>query len=134
MRKTLITLLLFSSCMIMACGKQDAHVDTTKIKEATPETVPKITSDQSLPSTSSEINETIIESEENAMIFKTEQEMSVSDTNTFSEKEAGLTPTVIAMDGIAVVVNNDNPTDELSSDQVKSIFTGDVLTWDEALQ
>ena len=51
-----------------------------------------------------------------------------------SEKEAGLTPTVIAMDGIAVVVNNDNPTDERSSDQVKSIFTGDVLTWDEALQ
>ena len=51
-----------------------------------------------------------------------------------SEKEAGLTPTVIAMDGIAVVVNNDNPTDELSSDQVKSIFIGDVLTWDEALQ
>lgn len=51
-----------------------------------------------------------------------------------SEKEAGLTPSVIAMDGIAVVVNNDNPTDELSSDQVKSIFTGDVLTWDEALQ
>ena len=51
-----------------------------------------------------------------------------------SEKEAGLTPTVIAMDGIAVVVNNDNPTDELSSDQVKSIFTGDVLTWYEALQ
>ena len=51
-----------------------------------------------------------------------------------SEKEAGLTPTVIAMDGIAVVGNNDNPTDELSSDQVKSIFTGDVLTWDEALQ
>lgn len=51
-----------------------------------------------------------------------------------SEKEAGLTPTVIAMDGIAVVVNNDNPTDELSSDQEKSIFTGDVLTWDEALQ
>lgn len=51
-----------------------------------------------------------------------------------SEKEAGLIPTVIAMDGIAVVVNNDNPTDELSSDQVKSIFTGDVLTWDEALQ
>ena len=51
-----------------------------------------------------------------------------------SEKEAGLTPTVIAMDGIAVVVNNDNPTDKMSSDQVKSVFTGDVLTWEEALQ
>ena len=51
-----------------------------------------------------------------------------------SEKEAGLTPTVIAMDGIAVVVNNDNPTDELSSDQVKSIYTGETYTWDEVTE
>ena len=50
-----------------------------------------------------------------------------------SELEQGLTPTVIALDGIAVVVNNDNPTDDMTSDQVKSIFTGDVLTWEDAL-
>ena len=50
-----------------------------------------------------------------------------------SELEQGLTPTVIALDGIAVVVNNDNPTDDMISDQVKSIFTGDVLTWEDAL-
>jgi len=50
-----------------------------------------------------------------------------------SELEAGLTPTVIALDGIAVIVNNNNPTDEMTSDQVKSIFTGDALAWDEAL-
>lgn len=50
-----------------------------------------------------------------------------------SETEAGLTATVIATDGIAVVVNNNNPTDEMTSDQVKSIFTGEVTTWDEAL-
>ena len=50
-----------------------------------------------------------------------------------SELEAGLTPTVIALDGIAVIVNNNNPTDEMTSDQIKSIFTGDVLSWDEAL-
>lgn len=50
-----------------------------------------------------------------------------------SELDAGLTPTVIALDGIAVIVNNDNPTDEMTSDQVKSIFTGDALAWDEAL-
>ena len=43
----------------------------------------------------------------------------------------GLKATVIATDGIAVIVNNDNPTEELSSDQVKSIYLGDVLTWDE---
>ena len=42
---------------------------------------------------------------------------------------AGLTATVIANDGIAVVVNNDNPIDELTSDQVKSVFTGETTTW-----
>ena len=47
------------------------------------------------------------------------------------EEAAELDPTVIATDGIAVIVNKDNPTDELSSDQVKSIYTGDVYTWDE---
>ena len=50
-----------------------------------------------------------------------------------SETEAGLTATVIATDGIAVVVNNNNPTEEMTSEQVKSIFTGEVTTWDEAL-
>lgn len=91
MRKTLITLLLCSSCMIVACGKQSLQSDAAETKETTTEIVANITSDQSLPSTSSELNETTIESEENAentMIFKTEKEMSVSDTNTFSEKEA----------------------------------------------
>lgn len=48
-----------------------------------------------------------------------------------SEIEEGLTSTVIANDGIAVVVNNDNPTEELTSEQVKSVFTGETLTWDE---
>lgn len=46
-----------------------------------------------------------------------------------SELEAGLTPTVIAMDGIAVIVNNDSPVAELSSDNVKAIFTGEVTDW-----
>lgn len=42
-----------------------------------------------------------------------------------------LEPTVIATDGIAVVVNNANPLDELSADQVKDIYVGNVSTWDE---
>lgn len=51
-----------------------------------------------------------------------------------SELEAGLTPVVIAMDGIAVVVNNNNPVDEMTSEQVKNIYVGDALTWEEAIQ
>ncbi len=48
-----------------------------------------------------------------------------------SELEAGLTPTVIAMDGIAVVVNHNNAVNGLESAQVKDIFTGAVTVWSE---
>ncbi|MDO4281304.1 MAG: substrate-binding domain-containing protein [Peptococcaceae bacterium] len=48
-----------------------------------------------------------------------------------SETKQGLTPTVIAMDGIAVIVNKANPLDNITSDQVKSIYLGDTTKWDE---
>ncbi len=48
-----------------------------------------------------------------------------------SETGAGLTATVIAMDGIAVIVNNDSPIAELSSENVKAIFTGEVTDWED---
>lgn len=46
------------------------------------------------------------------------------------DEAAELESTVIATDGIAVIVNKSNPTDDLSADQVKSIYVGDVTTWD----
>ena len=46
-----------------------------------------------------------------------------------SETGEGLTATVIAMDGIAVIVNKNNPATDYSIDQVKSIFTGEAKTW-----
>ena len=49
-----------------------------------------------------------------------------------SEIEKGLTGTTIAMDGIAVIVNQKNPAEDLSSDTVKGIFTGGTTTWDAA--
>ena len=48
-----------------------------------------------------------------------------------SEIEAGLVNTVIAMDGIAVIVNQDNSVENLTSEQVMKIYTGEVTTWDE---
>lgn len=43
------------------------------------------------------------------------------------EKDLGLTATVIARDGIAVIVNKDNDIDELTSNQVKAVYTGGLL-------
>lgn len=51
-----------------------------------------------------------------------------------SELEKGLTSTVIAMDGIAVIVNNDSPVTGLTSEQVKEIFTGNSTLWSDILK
>ena len=48
-----------------------------------------------------------------------------------SEKEAGLVPQVIALDGIAVIVNRSNPLDGLTAEQVQKIYTAAVTDWSE---
>lgn len=47
-----------------------------------------------------------------------------------SELSGGLTSTVIAQDGIAIIVNNTNPLDNLSREEARAIFTGETETWD----
>ena len=51
-----------------------------------------------------------------------------------SETSEGVTATVIATDGIAVIVSNDNSVDELTTDKVKQIFTGEITSWDEVTE
>lgn len=47
------------------------------------------------------------------------------------EKALGLTDLAIAMDGIAVIVNNSNSINDLTSEQIKDIYMGNVYTWEE---
>lgn len=48
-----------------------------------------------------------------------------------SEDEAGegLESKAIALDGIAVIVNNDNAVDDLTTEQIMKIFTGEITNW-----
>lgn len=48
-----------------------------------------------------------------------------------SELSQGVKPVVIAMDGIAVIVNTGSAVDDLTTDQVKGIFTGGITDWSE---
>ena len=48
-----------------------------------------------------------------------------------SELEKGLIPTQIATDGIAVIVNKENPIDNLTSEQVMNIYTGASTVWSD---
>ena len=47
-----------------------------------------------------------------------------------SETAKGLEATVIALDGIAVIVNPENTLTSLTPEQVKAIYTGSATTWD----
>lgn len=47
-----------------------------------------------------------------------------------SEREA-LTPVAIARDGIAVIVHRDNPIESITLAQLRAVFTGELLSWNE---
>ncbi|PKM82798.1 MAG: phosphate-binding protein [Firmicutes bacterium HGW-Firmicutes-14] len=47
------------------------------------------------------------------------------------EKGYGLTETIVAKDGIAIVTNNENKVTDLTMEQVAKIFSGDIKNWKE---
>ena len=47
------------------------------------------------------------------------------------EKAKGLTETVLAYDGIAIIVNPENTVEDLTVDQIASIYKGEVTNWSE---
>lgn len=47
------------------------------------------------------------------------------------EKAKGLTGTVIAYDGIAIIVNPENTVDDLTIEQIAKIYTGEITNWKE---
>ena len=47
------------------------------------------------------------------------------------EKAQGLTETVLAYDGIAIIVNPENTVEDLTVDQIASIYTGEITNWSE---
>ena len=48
-----------------------------------------------------------------------------------TEKEQGLVGTVLAYDGIAVIVNPDNTVEDLTVEQIAAIYTGEITNWSE---
>ena len=47
------------------------------------------------------------------------------------EKASGLTQTILAYDGIAIIVNPANPINDLSLEQIAKIYTGEITNWSE---
>ena len=45
------------------------------------------------------------------------------------EEKASLTETIVALDGIAIIVNPANPVSDLSVEQIAQIYTGEITNW-----
>lgn len=45
--------------------------------------------------------------------------------------ETGVTGTIVALDGIAIIVNKDSKVEDLTVDQLKQMFTGEITNWSE---
>ena len=46
-------------------------------------------------------------------------------------EETGVTGTIVALDGIAIIVNKDSKVEDLTVDQLKQMFTGEITNWSE---
>ncbi|MDR0914626.1 MAG: extracellular solute-binding protein [Oscillospiraceae bacterium] len=58
-------------------------------------------------------------------------DIAMSSRDLKEDELATLTPINIAIDGIAVIVNKENTATDLSSEQIKGIFTGEITSWSE---
>ena len=58
-------------------------------------------------------------------------EIAMSSRALKGDEAKSLTSVQIALDGIAVIVNNDNSIENLTSQQIKSIFTGETTSWED---
>ena len=47
------------------------------------------------------------------------------------EDETGLVATTFALDGIAIIVNNESPITDLTTEQVRDIYLGNITDWSE---
>ena len=66
-----------------------------------------------------------------AQIGMSSRRAKVTEVSAAAAKGVTMKPTIVAYDGIAVIVNQNNAVKELTKAQVEKIFTGDVTDWSE---
>ena len=67
-------------------------------------------------------------------VYKRQQEGSLDiglSSRAVKEEETGVTGTTIALDGIAIIVNSENPVADLSLEQMAGIAKGEITNWSE---
>ena len=105
---------------VVVSGSSSVTPVMEKLKEAYSKVNPGVKVDIQQSDSSTGITDTIDGTSDIGMASRELEE---------SEKEKGVSSTVIAMDGIALVVNKANKVENLTSQQVKDIFSGKITEW-----
>lgn len=58
-------------------------------------------------------------------------DIGLASRNLKEEETADLQETIVAIDGIAIIVNSGNPTENLTIEQIRDIYTGKITNWNE---
>lgn len=56
-------------------------------------------------------------------------DIGLASRNLKDDEKANLTETVVAIDGIAIIVNNENPVADLTVEQIAQLYTGEITNW-----
>jgi|SRR5699024_6123088 len=111
-----------NSGKVVISGSSSVTPVMEKLKEAYAKVNPDVTIEIQQSDSSTGVANTIDDTADIGMASR-----ELKDT----EEKEGVTATVIAMDGIAVIVNDKNEVDDFTSEQVKDIFAGDTTSWED---
>lgn len=106
---------------IQIVGSTSVEPVMLRISEAYRELNPDVTIDITAPGSGAGITAAI---DGTANIGMASRELDDDEQTQLTETAA------IAIDGIAVIVNNDNPTDNLSMEDIGGIYSGNITSWD----
>ncbi|MDR3347463.1 MAG: substrate-binding domain-containing protein [Helicobacteraceae bacterium] len=109
---------------IVVAGSSSVTPVMEKLKEAYTSVNPKVTIEIQMSDSSAGLSSAVAGACDIAMASRALKD---------SEK-ARLQSLTIAVDGLAVIVNNDNPIGNLSQDQVRAIFIGEAAKWSKVLK
>ena len=140
MKKTLalILTLALSLAALTGCGsKTETPADTSSDNSAQTEAPAETTLSGSVSTNGSTSMEKVIGAlSEQFMTDNSGVTVTYDPTGSGSgiqaeEKASGLTETIVALDGIAVIVNADSKVADLTVEQIGKIFTGEITDWSE---
>lgn len=130
---TFITVLAFALMTVTGCGKTDSKTVSTDGSTSMEKVIGAL--GEAFEGNNSDVTFTYNPTGSGSGITAVAEgrcDIGLSSRNLKEEERAqGLTETILALDGIAIIVNPDNPIEDLDLDTIGRIYMGEITNWKE---